>query len=314
MRQLLFCCLFSITFSAFSQQKFSKEFSFINDNDLYVSIEKDQYYTNGMFLTYRTLAKDFGKLEKKIYEFEIGHEIYTPYRPDVSNVIAHDRPFAGYLFGSFGISRVYKTNTIFKSKVQLGILGEDSLGEGLQNFIHDIYGFKMPIGWKYQIRNTLALNVDLEYIKGLVKTYEYNDFNFISKLRIGTIFNEITAGFMGRIGFKKIPKMSNTIAFNTHLNDSKTSTSREIESFLFYTAMVTYVAYDATIEGSLFNNNSPVTYNPNSVRIDLGLGYRFTANKWTLGYEYRFHTNKLPNLRNDNGNVYGRLIFSYLFN
>lgn len=299
----------------FSQQKFSKEISFVNDNDLYISTSKDQYYTNGMFLAYRTLVTHSTKLYKRIYEIQLGHEIYTPYRANVTNIARHDRPFAGYFYGNFGIIRAYKTNTLLKTNIQLGILGEDAFGEELQDFIHDIYNFRSSNGWNYQIRNTLALNFDTEYINALgTDKSTHHDINFVSKFRFGTIFNEVTLGFFGRLGLKELQSISNSIAFNTHLNNEKTFWTRGIESFFYYKPTLTYVVYDATIQGSLFNNNSPITYKPKAIRFDLELGYKFTSNKWNFGYAFHFHSNKLSNLRNDNGNYYGRLLFSYLFN
>ena len=304
-----------ISICTFSQQKFSKEFSFVNDNDLYISVKKDQYYTNGMFFSFRTLADHSEKLHKKIYEMQLGHEIYTPYRANVTNIARHDRPFAGYFYGNFGVIRAYKTNTIVKTNIQLGVLGEDAFGEELQDFIHRIYNFRSSNGWDYQIRNTLALNFDFEYIKVLGKNNSnHSDINFVGKLRLGTIFNELALGFTGRISFNQIQSISNSIAFNTHLNNNKTSFNREIESFFYYNPSLALIAYDATIQGSLFNNNSPITYIPRAIRFDIEVGYRFTSNRWNFGYAFHFHSNKLQNLRNDKGNYYGRLFFSYLFN
>ena len=44
--------LLFLTIESFSQEKFTKEFSIVTDNDLYISIEKDRYYSNGLFLSY----------------------------------------------------------------------------------------------------------------------------------------------------------------------------------------------------------------------------------------------------------------------
>ncbi|MEQ6122920.1 lipid A deacylase LpxR family protein [Pseudotenacibaculum sp. MALMAid0570] len=315
MRVKIFLLFFFVTSSLISQQKFSKEFSLVTDNDLYVSTVKDQYYTNGLFLTYRYLSSNKGELSKKIFEIQIGHEIYTPYKSTVTTLAEHDRPFAGYLYANIGVIRAYKTQSILKTNLQLGVLGEDALGENLQNFIHDIYNFRRPFGWKYQIRNTLALNFDTEYIKALdIDDSKHYDINFMSKLRIGTIFNEVTGGFIGRIGFKELQPIDNSLAFNTHLNNDQTSFQRGIESFLYYKTSLTIVAYDATIQGSLFNSNSPVTYKPKSLRFDLELGLKFTSNRCNFGYAYHYHSNKLNNLRRDKGNDYGQIFFSYLFN
>ena len=111
------------SFIIFSQEKFSKEVSFITDNDLYVSTQRDRYYTNGMFLNYRYLTKNKNsKLEKKIFEFTVGHEMYTPHKAGVKSINEHDRPFAAYFYGSFGINRIYKKNRIFNTSVQLVVI------------------------------------------------------------------------------------------------------------------------------------------------------------------------------------------------
>ena len=199
-----------------AQQKFSKEISFVNDNDLYASIERDQYYSNGMFLSYRYLASDFKKFSKKIYEIQAGHEIYSPFRSTVISPSQHDRPFAAHLFGSFGVTRVYKSEKIFKTKFLFGLIGENALGRELQEFIHDIYNFRAPIGWRYQIRDVFSLNVDALYIDALgTDEAEKIDINFVGKARLGFTFNEVSAGFKGRFGFKKLQPLDNSIAFNT---------------------------------------------------------------------------------------------------
>lgn len=315
MRKKLFLLLFFVSISLFSQEKFSKEFSFVNDNDLYASLVLDQYYSNGIFLNYRYLASDFKNFSKKIYELEIGHEIYTPFRSTIVSPLDHDRPFAGHLYGSFGVTRVFENQKILKTKVILGTIGENSFGEELQNFIHDIYNFRSPVGWRYQIQNILSANLDVEHITPL-GTNESNhfDINWIKKARIGTVFNEVTAGFQGRMGFKELQPLGNSIAFNTHLNDDKTSYVRGIESFLYYETSLTLVAYDATIQGSLFNDESPITFNPKPLRFDLEIGYRFTSKRWNFGYAWHFYSNKIPNLRKNMGHSYGRFFFSYLFN
>ena len=57
---------FLISVVIFSQKKYTKEISIITENDLYTSTYYDRYYTNGLFLSYRYVAKEGHKnLEKK---------------------------------------------------------------------------------------------------------------------------------------------------------------------------------------------------------------------------------------------------------
>jgi len=315
MRISSFVLLLLLPLSIFSQQKFSKEFSFTNDNDLYTSISRDQYYSNGIFFNYRYLASDFKKYEKKIYEIKLGHEIYSPFRSTVQSFREHDRPFAAHLYGSFGVLRVFESKKILHTNVILGVVGENALGQELQDVIHDIYNFVNAIGWEYQIQNMLSFNLDALYIDPLgTDDSEHYDINLIAKARLGTIFNEITGGFKGRLGFKKLQPIDNSIAFGTHLNNDKTAYSRGIESFLYYETTLSFVAFDATVQGGLFNNSSPLTFDINPLRFDFELGYRFTSNRWNFGYAFHYHSNKLPNLRRDGGHYYGRLFFGYAFN
>lgn len=314
MRIRLFLLFAFISTFLTAQQKFSKEISFVNDNDLYASIERDQYYSNGMFFSYRYLASDFKKYSKKIYEIQAGHEIYSPFRSTVISPLQHDRPFAAHLFGSFGVTRVYKSEKIFKTRLLVGIVGENALGKELQEFIHDIYNFRTPIGWRYQIQDVFSVNVDALYIDALgTDDSEHVDINFVGKARLGFTFNEISAGFKGRFGFKKLQPLDNSIAFNTHLNNDNTDHVRGIESFIYHETTLSLVAYDATMQGSLFNNNSPITFTPNVFRLDFELGYRFTAKRWNFGYAFHYQSNARQNLRRDGGHFYGRLFLGYAF-
>ena len=71
-----------------------------------------------MFFSYRYLAPNYKKASKKIIEFQLGHQIYTPFKSTVINKKSHDRPFAGYLYGSLGIIRVFKNKTVLKNSLR----------------------------------------------------------------------------------------------------------------------------------------------------------------------------------------------------
>lgn len=305
-----------VSYSVLAQQKFSKEFSFTNDNDFFVSTFHDKYYTNGMFFTYRHLtSRENKQLEKEIYQWQLGHLMFTPFKSTIESFSQHDRPFAAYLYVGFEQNKIYKAHKIVKWEVQLGVIGPAALGQNLQNFIHDIYGFQRPVGWKYQIKNALGINLGGSYLKRLmVNESNLMDFSFISNLRLGTVFTDLSTGFMGRIGFNRLQDLSNSIAFNTHLNNNSTSGTRALESMLYYKGILTYALYDATIEGSFLNTSSPITYDINPFRFDLELGLLFTINRMHLGYAYHFYSDKLKNLRFPNGNSYGTIKIGYLFN
>ena len=314
MKQKIFFFILLSSISLFSQRKYAKEFSFLNDNDLYISPNQDRYYTNGMFFSYRYLSNNTTeKLEKKIFEIQIGHHMYTPFKATVEQSSDHDRPFAGYLFGRFGMQNFYKNNTILKSSIEIGVIGPAAMSKELQDFIHDIYGYKKAIGWKHEIASALGLNLNLEYIKNLANDNHF-DINWTNNVRAGTVYTDFSTGFYGRIGINPLQKIINSIAFNGNLNNKNTSFSNKPEAFIYLKPMISYVLYDATIQGSFLNNNSPITFGIKPFKFTAEVGIRATFNRFNLGYAINYHTKKLNSYRVPKENFYGTLQFNYQFN
>lgn len=314
MKYCLFLYLFSISIYVAAQQKFSKEISLVTDNDLYVSIGRDRYYTNGTFLSYRYLIKHKNdKLEKKIIEWQIGQEMFTPNRAVVQDIKQHDRPFAAYLYGSFGIKKVYKKNRILNTALQIGVIGSNAFGEELQGFIHDIYGFEEAVGWQYQIKNAFSLNFDATHTNFLIKNNSHTfDVYWVNSGRLGTIHTNISSGLHLRFGFITLQKMMNSIAFNTNLNNENTNFKSAVESFFFIKPTLRYTFYDATLQGSFLNTTSEVTKELIPVVFSIELGFKFTANRFNFGYVFKYNTNKSKDLRYSYGHKYGTVIINYL--
>lgn len=308
--------LLFITAISFSQKQYAKKFSIINDNDLYSSTHHDRYYTNGLFLSFDYLSnKERDKLHKKIYSIEIGQKLYTPFKANVNFLSEHDRPFAGYLYGSFGISNFYMNNSAIKFNAQIGVIGPSAYGQESMNFIHDIYGFKPATGWKYQIQDAFALNLEATYIKNIQSlSSTYFDFNWTNNANLGTVFTDISTGFISRIGIKPLENLANSIAFNSNLNNEISNFNNNIEVFFFINPMLRLTLYDATIQGSFLNQDNILTYEINPTVFTTEIGFRFTSNRFNFKYGLNFHSKKLKSFKVPNINYYGSIEINYLFN
>lgn len=306
--------LLFLVISCYGQEKFSKQFSFVNDNDLYISFYQDRYYTNGAFLNYSYLStKKSDKIQKKIYNFQIGQKLYSPFKANVQFLSEHDRPFAGYLFGGFGISYFFKKNSFLRINSEVGVIGPSAFGEESMNFVHDIYGFEPATGWKYQIQDAFALNFSVEFTKQLA-TSKYIDFNWMNIANVGTVFSDISTGFLSRIGIKPLQNIANSTAFNSNLNNKITDFNNEIEVLFYVNPMLRYAIYDATIQGSFLNTNNPITYELKPIVLTTELGFKFTANRFNFKYAIIHHTKKLKSVKVPSGNIYGSIGINYLFN
>lgn len=297
-----------------AQQKFSKEISLVTDNDLYVSSIRDRYYTSGIFLTYRHLAKKENiNLEKLVFEWQIGHKMYTPNKPTIQNILLHDRPFAAYLYGSLNIKRVYIKNQILSTSIQIGSIGPSAKGYELQNALHKLYDYKEVTGWKYQIKNAFGFNLGLEYIKFMTKSSNNKlDVSWMNTLNLGTVFSDLSTGLNLRLSFKPLQKIANSIVFKTNLNNTNTKYKREIESFFYFKPTLRYALYDATLQGSFLSTNNAVTKELIPFVFDMELGFKFTANRFNFGYIFNYNTSKSKGLKYTYGNKYGTIIINYL--
>ncbi|SEC90279.1 hypothetical protein SAMN04489761_3917 [Tenacibaculum sp. MAR_2009_124] len=302
-------------FLSYSQKQFSTEFSFINDNDLYISFQQDRYYTNGMFFNYRFISKDSTlQIAKKIFNIEVGHKIFTPFKAVVQSPEQHDRPFAGYLYGALGIHHFFENNSFLKNSIEIGIIGPGSMAEELQNFIHDIYGFRRAIGWKYQIRNAFALNFKSSFGKTITKnTLNHFDVTWINTANFGTVLTSISTGFHSRIGLKPLQRIINSIAFNSSLNKKGSDLYNEKEAFFYIKPQIEYVLYDATIQGSFLNTSSPITYSAMPFVFTTEFGIRFTAGNFNFGYAVNYHSKKLKSIQVPRGNFFGTIQINYQF-
>jgi lipid A 3-O-deacylase len=284
------------------------EFGLITDNDLYTSCKNDMYYTNGLELFYRFLNKSKKEeVDKKITEFRIGQYIYTPrflHSPEIEII---DRPFAGYLFGELGKIVFYKNESVFKTDFQFGYVGASSFARETQRFLHKLVGYKSVRGWEHQIQNALAIQAHFFFSKKLLPKIDNEniDFHFQSEASLGTIFTAASAGFMTRIGLKKLVPV-----YDSNFHGGSIG-SNESEFYFYIAPSINYQLYDATIQGSLFNNNSPVTFDLVPFRFIGEAGFKYRKNNLNLFYVFVYRGKELYS-KTISGFFYGSIGVSYL--
>lgn len=299
---------------AFGQAK-TTEIGFITDNDLYTSSKNDMYYTNGLELFYRFLSKnDNPKINKKITEFRIGQYIYNPRFINAEAVTINDRPFTGYLFAEAGRSFFYKSESVLKTDFQVGFMGPNALGKETQESFHHIIGYKEVFGWENQLHNAFAVQAHVMYSKKMfpAKHNDFIDLHFQSEANVGTIFDGVSTGFLTRIGFKKLLPI-----YDSNLHDASVSSVPQynIREFYFYAMpSVNYQFYDATIQGSMFSNKSPLTFELEPLRFNAEFGLKYRHNNFNMSYSFIYRGRELrdPETNTNSGYFYGSIRFGYL--
>ncbi len=296
---ILFFCLGSlISFGQTSSSFYKKEFGFKTENDAYLAIKQDQYYTNGLFLYFRSALKpserqDTTKIAKKILTVSAGQKMYNAQSGYVPNIDYIDRPFAGYLFGSTALQWLLKNENIFRSEIQVGILGPSALGEEAQKLYHDVFGFYELNGWQHQVKDEIALNLILNYDKLLYRSSSKKvDFSLPVEARIGNTFSGLKTGILFRTG--SLNPFYHSASTQSNITTYTPENVLEKEFYFFLRPSLDLVIYDATISGGLFRKDKgDVIYDTKPLVFSQEIGLSYSKKRWTANFSLLFKTREV---------------------
>ena len=130
----------------------------------------DEHYSHGSRLSYLTDDLPADSWQRRIADwlpfaqrgqearasFALGQSIFTPVDLSNPNLILNDRPYAGWLYASYGfvlgprrsetLSRLASTkiDRLDTFEISLGVVGPASQAEEVQKFIHKLIGAEDP--------------------------------------------------------------------------------------------------------------------------------------------------------------------------
>jgi len=283
------------------------EFKWSND----FMYKTDQYFTNGF--AFGVFSAHFSKnpinsillpTQKDDYELfgiTLTQDIFTPKdKFNVQNQLNGDRPFAAYLLLGFTKSSFNLNDGIlYKSQLQLGILGPLAFGEETQNGIHrNISTSAQVIGWENQIKNSLMINYSASIEKNF---YNNNWFELsgITSAKIGAPFTNANVGFKSKIGvYNSFPKGFDFLS------------TQKWQLFVNLSASVGIVGYNATLQGGLFSENIYTLSEINRFLGNASLGFTAIYKSLKLEYTQHFNTAEFPKADSHN---WGYFLIKFAF-
>lgn len=313
MKSFLLSLIAIFFFCEVNAQSFKNEFGFKTENDAYLATLNDRYYTNGLFIYFRRALNPNNlseNVEKKTYEISVGQKIYTPYWGMVAKKEDQDRPFAGYLYAGAAYSVFYKKESLLKTSIEIGTVGPNSLAQDAQEFLHKTVGFYTPAGWEYQIKNEIAVNLSANYSKLIIRSNDNAvDLSGNGYANLGTTFSGVGASAVFRAG--KLNQLFNSAYHNAVIGESKIKRLNNSEFFFYLKPQLNVVAYDATIQGSLFNNNSPLTFGVKPIVFEQQFGVNYSSQRFTIDFNVIFKTKEVKSAAKAQN--YGGLSLYYRF-
>ncbi len=297
LRKAVVILLFNtLHFNTAYSQGYTDEIGTASANDFYIS-KKDRYYTNGNQFYYRHALKQQGidsTLEKKIFELESGQKIYNPFFAKAPDITTHDRPFTAYLYLGSSFNWFYKNEKMVKISAQVGTIGPNALGKEIQTSYHQLLGLFTPLGWEYQLKNEIGLNLSADYNRLLYRSpSKYLDITALSSALLGNTFSGANVGLLLRWG--KCNPLYQSVSFNSlignHPNGKK---NLPAEYFIFLRPQINYVAYNATIQGGMFRSDKgPVTFGVKPFVFVPDVGASFSSARWSVNFIVSLTSNEV---------------------
>ncbi len=231
-----------------------KYLRFHYDNDFFTAT--DRYYTQGVTLETVFPALKFNPINKILlkpknnalkYGIRFDQFGYTPTSIGSSNILYGDRPFCANLtFSTFIIAIDSIKNIRLSSAFTIGVIGSNAGGKEIQVKIHEWLKNFIPLGWENQIANDVIVNYQVNYEKQLWHYRQLFLINSSAEIRLGTHTDKVKSGFNFMLGRLNNPYQSNTV-------------KNKLRYHLFGQLQTGFTIYDATLQGGLFNHNSPYT-------------------------------------------------------
>lgn len=261
------------------------------ENDLITYSNTDRYFTNGITFDLQAAWLSRSPLQKLMipyrhkalvsYNLNMVQDMFTPTDTRIAPALNNDRPYSSYLYFGF---RKTVSDPLRKLKIasqfSAGYIGPYSPGSYLQTIVHKTFPTNdAPLGWETQINTDIILNYSLQVQKAIV----YNDnLTLLAGLDVqsGTLFNTSGASLQLQVG-KADPVFGMT--------DSKPLPKSEY--YFFAKTHLSAMAYNALLQGGMFNPDNIYTLKGNEIQrivgtAEAGLHFRYKGMGIELAQHY----------------------------
>ena len=299
-------------------------FNVVWENDIFGGT--DQNYTNGIRFAWlsseeqtpdcarwssNTLTPFERECHKRI-SIALGQSMFTPDNPLPRNVIANDRPYAGWLYGTVGM--VSDTGDVLENMaVTVGVVGPAALAEPTQDFIHDLTDSPHFNGWDNQLDNEPGLI--LSYERKWRSLAEFSPFGLGADItphagvNLGNVHTDASVGATFRLGYD-LPQDYGVPRIRPSLPGSDFFIpTQDLSGYLFAGVEGRAVGRNIFLDGNTFNSGPSV--DKEWMVGTLQLGGALTYGDARLSYTHVFMTDEFKT--QDKPAQFGAVTLSYRF-
>jgi lipid A 3-O-deacylase len=279
----------------------------------------DSRYANPLLPLFNVLPYINEKDYQKNLVFALGQNIYTPVDTVASGLLVNDRPYAGWLYLGLGV--VWKNSEVRNSLVlDIGVVGQVSQAEALQDFIHDLRGIDSPNGWDNQLDDEIAFTLAYERKWRWPKHAQRSGFDWEllphAGLALGTVRTFANVGAEVRAGLNLpddfgTPSIGPAATTSTPVDGAMgADRSRfDVGAYLFARVDGRAVARNIFLDGNTYSDSHSVSKNP--LVADLSAGVAFNLKNTKLAYALVYRTKEFK--QQEDAQVFGTVSVNWTF-
>jgi len=276
-------------------------FSILFENDIFYNSDHD--YSNGVEFAYTTAPNDTpgwaARLTRALFHkngdvrarYAFGQDIFTPHNLALTNPPLTDRPYAGFLYGAFGLMEDTGSD-LDQLQFTLGVVGPASVAEETQKVVHSAFSDPKPRGWSTQLRDEPGLIIEYDRSVKLIKPQSFLgatlDIELNDGAAIGNVYDYVDVGVMGRFGFN-FPKDYGPARIQPSLPGSDYfEPTAGLGAYVFAGVDGRAVARNLFLDGNSFQTSRSVS--KKNLVGDLVLGAAVTFNSFRLAFTHDIRT------------------------
>jgi hypothetical protein len=241
------------------------------ENDLITYANTDRYFTNGVAFELQAAWLGRSAVMNKLmipyrhsafitYNLSMVQDMYTPTDTRVAPALNHDRPYSSYLYFSFGKTTADPVRKLkMASQLDAGYIGPYSPGSYMQTLVHNTFPTNdVPLGWETQINTDVILNYSYNIQKALVNN---QNFSLLAgaEIEAGTLYNNAGVKMEMQAG-----------KFEPVFGITADEQWPKLQYYFFAKMHTGYVAYNALLQGGMFNRNNIFTLKGNEIQRVVG--------------------------------------------
>ncbi len=298
-------------------------FSLVFENDYFANSDRD--YTNGIRFGWAS-AEDsmpewahgmadylpFPQNGRQRLAVTVGQSMFAPQNLSRRDLVIGDHPYAGWLYGSFGI--ITDTDkTLDNLTLTLGVVGPMSLAEDAQKFVHRFTNGNQPEGWDHQLKNEAGFV--LSYERKWRAIAEFSPFGIGADviphvgINLGTVNTDVSTGATIRLGYDLPadygpPRIRPSLAGSDFFIPS-----RELNGYLFVTVAGRAVLRNIFLDGNTFASSPHV--DKKLLVGSLQIGEAITYGETRLSYTHVFMTKEYTTQKHPS--AFGVITLSHRF-